>query len=329
MNADAVFEGGGVKGIAFIGALQVMEEHGYRWNRLAGTSAGSIVASLLSAGYTSHELQAIFEEFDYQSLLGRSRWSRLPLIGPACALLCKKGLYSNQPLELFIDSLLRRKGIRTFGDLPPEKLKLIVSDISDNRMLILPDDLTHFQIDPSTFPIARAVRMSSAIPFFFQPCRMHHSVTKEAHYTVDGGLLSNFPVWLFDTPAQPRWPTFGFRLSAPPPDGEDGPVTENKIIGILSYSKALVTTMLEAHDRLYVEKAQKVRTIFIPIRGIRATQFRLTPQMRRRMYQSGRDAASRFLATWDFTQYVKQFRTPPSQNGIKRGESSDRAGRGC
>jgi len=49
MKADAVFEGGGVKGIAFVGALQVMEQNGYTWEKLAGTSAGSIVAALVSA----------------------------------------------------------------------------------------------------------------------------------------------------------------------------------------------------------------------------------------------------------------------------------------
>ena len=55
--ADAVFEGGGVKGIALVGAVAVAEEKGYRWANLAGTSAGAIVASLLAAGYTGAEFR--------------------------------------------------------------------------------------------------------------------------------------------------------------------------------------------------------------------------------------------------------------------------------
>lgn len=315
LNADAVFEGGGVKGIAFIGAIQVMEEEGYRWQKLAGTSAGSIIASLLSAGYNGDELYAIFKHFDFASLLERRGWRSIPLLGPLWSLLTQKGIYPGQRLEQFVDDLLRRKGIRTFGDLPPDKLKIIVSDISEYRMLVLPDDLVHFQLNPLTFPIARAVRMSSALPYFFQPVLLRHAVSKNVHYLVDGGLLSNFPVWLFDV-EQPRWPTFGFRLSSPPPgeqleEAESAEHEEGKrnITGLLSYSKSLLITMLEAHDRLHVKQAEAVRTIFIPTRGIRSTQFRMSPQMRENIYRSGRAAAERFVRQWDYAQYLKTFRT--------------------
>ena len=60
-RVDAVFEGGGVKGIALVGAAAVVEAAGYRFNNLAGTSAGAIVAALLGAGYTAAELQSILD----------------------------------------------------------------------------------------------------------------------------------------------------------------------------------------------------------------------------------------------------------------------------
>ena len=50
-SADAVFEGGGVKGIAFVGALEAAAEVGItRWVNVAGTSAGAIVAALIAVG---------------------------------------------------------------------------------------------------------------------------------------------------------------------------------------------------------------------------------------------------------------------------------------
>jgi len=55
MEYDLVFEGGGAKGIAFVGALQAFERHGHKPRRLIGTSAGSITACLIAAGYTSQE----------------------------------------------------------------------------------------------------------------------------------------------------------------------------------------------------------------------------------------------------------------------------------
>src|SRR5262245_45630481 len=48
---DGVFEGGGAKGAAFVGALDAMEKHTLWFQRVAGTSAGSIVAALVAAGY--------------------------------------------------------------------------------------------------------------------------------------------------------------------------------------------------------------------------------------------------------------------------------------
>lgn len=57
LKADAVFEGGGVKGIGLVGAIAVAEEYGYRFVNVAGSSAGAIVAALLAAGYSAAEIK--------------------------------------------------------------------------------------------------------------------------------------------------------------------------------------------------------------------------------------------------------------------------------
>ena len=61
---DMVFEGGGAKGTAFVGALEVLFAAGHKHRRLVGTSAGAITATLLGAGYSP-------QEFHY--FLGRAR----------------------------------------------------------------------------------------------------------------------------------------------------------------------------------------------------------------------------------------------------------------
>ena len=53
LQADLVLEGGGVRGIGHVGALSVMEEQGYSWQHIAGTSAGAYVAALLAAGHSA------------------------------------------------------------------------------------------------------------------------------------------------------------------------------------------------------------------------------------------------------------------------------------
>ena len=143
--------------------------------------------------------------------------------------------------------------------------------------------------------------MSSSIPFFFQPALLKKP--SQTHYIVDGAVLSNYPVWLFDVEGTPRWPTIGFRLQ-----DDQGKRKEDRIKGLFSFTRSLLSTMLDAHDRLYVEKAKAVRTVFINTLGVRTTQFQLPPEMKQQLFSSGESAARVFLEHWDFDDYVKVFR---------------------
>ncbi len=62
MKYDIVFEGGGAKGMAFVGAYRALAERGHAYDRLLGTSAGAITATLLAAGYSVQEMQATLSE---------------------------------------------------------------------------------------------------------------------------------------------------------------------------------------------------------------------------------------------------------------------------
>ena len=72
LKADAVFEGGGVKGIGLVGAVAVAEEKGYHWVNVAGTSAGAIVATLLAAGYTAQGVVTILQ-WEFKMAFGHRR----------------------------------------------------------------------------------------------------------------------------------------------------------------------------------------------------------------------------------------------------------------
>src|SRR4051812_31491765 len=89
---DAVFEGGGVKGIGLVGAASVVENRGYTWGNLAGTSAGAIVASLFAAGYTCEELKSVVGSLDYNKFKDPTFLDRIPLLGPLLNILIKKGI---------------------------------------------------------------------------------------------------------------------------------------------------------------------------------------------------------------------------------------------
>ncbi|MBI2868728.1 MAG: patatin-like phospholipase family protein [Chloroflexi bacterium] len=322
--ADAVFEGGGVKGIGLAGAVAVAEEKGYRWSNLAGTSAGGIVASLLAAGYSGVELKDIISKVDYTRFKDCRGPGRLPVIGPISSLLFRKGMYEGRYFESWLRGLLREKNVRTFADLVIEefkeddryrfKLRVIASDVTRGRMLVLPQDAAQFGMKPEDLDVAAAVRMSMSIPFFFEPVIFRNRKARQSSYIVDGGVLSNFPVWLFDTESDvPAWPTFGFKLVEP----EEG--APRRIRGPVSLLAALFGTMMEAHDARYIENEQFVRTIPIPTLGVKTTEFNITTERTEALYHSGRRAAEEFLATWNFEEYTNKYRrgkAPPRRRAL-------------
>ena len=184
---------------------------------------------------------------------------------------------------------------------------MIASDLTARSMLVLPRDAGQLGLDPDELEIAEAVRMSMSIPIFFKPMIAGGagagavSGSGPPHVIVDGGLLSNYPIWLFDAPAgqRPQFPTFGMLLVAPgptapllatPPSAAELP----RVGGNIAFLKAIVDTMMEAHDRLYVQQADYARTIPIPTLGVRTTEFDITPAQTAALFESGRSAA----ATW-------------------------------
>ncbi len=168
-------------------------------------------------------------------------------------------------------------------------------------MLVLPRDASALGYEnPDDLDVALAVRMSMSIPIFFEPVRFTHLKTGREHLIVDGGMLSNYPVWIFDA-KEPLWPTFGLRLIEPDPktplaQGISRRVApRRKILAVVDYLRSLVDTMMAAHDRLYIEQSDFDRTIAIDTLGVRTTEFDLTEERAMKLFESGRTAAKKFL----------------------------------
>lgn len=295
MKADAVFEGGGARGIAFVGAIQAMEEEKVQWQRIAGTSAGAVIAALLASGYKSYEIRKHLSELDFSKLRGRTFINRIPIFGSLLELIIHLGIYKNDYLETWVDSLLSEKGIKTFADLPDGKLKIIASDVSNGQMLILPDDLSRYRMTPADIKVSTAVMMSTSIPFFYRPV-IWKSKDRNKSYILDGALLSNFPIWIFDTD-HPRFPTFGFRFVKEK-------VNINAVIPTpLHLFKNIFKTMLQAHDLRHLKEETFERTIQIPTGDINVTDFELNKDEIDFLYRSGYTSTKEFLSKWDFEQY--------------------------
>ncbi|MDA7026981.1 patatin-like phospholipase family protein [Bacillus sp. CLL-7-23] len=290
MYIDGVFSGGGMKGIALVGAYETLEEKGFRFKRLAGTSAGSIIASFITAGYTSLEIRQIIEELNELELLDQ-RYSFYPLkILKWVSIYWRLGLYKGDKLESWIAEKLRAKGISVFGDFEKGKLKLIASDLTNGRMIVLPDDLTKYGLNPDRFSVARAVRMSCSIPYFFQPVKLKSSAGVSV--VVDGGVLSNFPIWLF--PDKKR-PVLGVTLM---PNIKEKP--KNVVNNAFELFGALFETMREAHDARHISSKHERNIIFLPVEEIVSTEFTVSKEKKLALIELGKKRTEIFLKQWTY-----------------------------
>jgi NTE family protein len=324
MDADLVLEGGGVKGIGLVGAYSALKEAGYTFHRIAGTSAGAIVGALIAAGMEPEQLQTVMRSVDYGRFQDASCIDRFGSVGKGLSILFEKGIYEGRYLVEWLDGLLTTLGKRTFGDLriddpnsslPPEKAyKLVVmtSDVTRGELVRLPWGYPDYGLKADNQLVADAVRASMSIPFFYKPLRFTGSddAGKQVRsYMVDGGMLSNFPIEVFDRTdgKPPRWQTFGIKLSAKPPLRV---LQRFDVKGTFGLARAMVGTMTNFHDQMHIaDPSVLARTMFVDTGQVKATDFDIDEPTQDMLFQHGLSGAQKFLAAWDFAGYVAQYRS--------------------
>jgi NTE family protein len=140
---------------------------------------------------------------------------------------------------------------------------------------------------------------------------------------VDGGTLSNFPVWLFDVEAPTQQllrPTFGFTLKGGRGVGAGFNVLARRMPWAVRFGFDIFHTSQEAWDTRFVSRSTRVRTIAVDAGNIATTQFNLTKDDQALLLRNGRDAAKRFLDRFDLADYENTFRRrfvddPATNNG--------------
>jgi NTE family protein len=203
LRCDLALEGGGVKGIALVGAVLVLDEAGYKIQRVAGTSAGAIAASLIAAiverGRSMIDLKTYLDSMEFAKFMPDGKIHKFldriaGHVGDVTAdfgiLLTRMGLYPGTYLYDWLGPILKDLDVETFGQLritqdddagmslPVERrYRLLVhtSDVSRRVLARLPWDYDRYGKQRDTMAIVDAVRASMSIPFFFEPFRMDAS----------------------------------------------------------------------------------------------------------------------------------------------------------
>ena len=202
---NLVFEGAGIRGIAYCGALSEMEERGLNKGikRVAGTSAGAIMAMAVSVGYTSHELADIiantnfkvFNDGKYFFAGGINRTNKY------------FGWYRSKQFDSWLGKLIEQKTGNadiTFAELHHRGFTdLFITGTCLNKQRLI---VFSYETYPS-MRVRDAVRISMSIPVYFEAVFItpegkiinHPKDKQNLDVMVDGGFTGNFPIRIFDS----------------------------------------------------------------------------------------------------------------------------------
>jgi NTE family protein len=326
---NLVFEGGGVKGIAYVGALDVLEKRDILQEivRIGGTSAGAINAILLGLGFSLEETKGVLSSLDFNRFMDDS-WG---FVRDADRLIKEFGWYKGDFFRDWIGKLIKEKtgnSESTFADIESMKktkgfksLYFMGTNLSTSFSEVFSAEHT------PRFCIADAVRISMSIPLFFAAKR-----SSRGDVYVDGGVLDNYPVKLFDrkkylesdnfskpeyykrinsTFAEADRPiseyvynkeTLGFRLDTEEEisifrDHAEPP--HHKVDNFFDYTWALIHTVIEAQQSYHLHSDDWSRTVYIDTLGVKTTDFNLSDSKKEELVNSGRDGALQYFKWYD------------------------------
>jgi NTE family protein len=317
--------------------------------RIGGASAGAISGFLIGVGYSVEEVEQLFTDIDFLQFLDGERKddfliikNKLPKVSPAFSfqlffqqlmhnpmryrkvlykLQTDTGLFSGECFREWVEKkLFEKTGIKhiTFAELAQLKqensnikdLYFIGTNIATSRSEIFSHEHTPDMI------ISDAVRISVSLPFLFMSHHFYEKkagkrvLTKEGHFYIDGGVIDNYPIWLFDSakylsssaqlyrrgmPLTINPETLGFRLIFAErnlPKVHESPDTIKASAfpakkGFLTFVLALMACYVEKQESDHWHRSDFIRTIYIDATYSSMFDFDLTADARKMLVAAG------------------------------------------
>ena len=291
-----VFEGGGIRGVAFGGSLRFMEEYDLDKNieGLAGSSAGAIVAACVAVGYTSQEIIDVMSNTDF-NLFKDDSWG---VVFDIIRLFTQYGIYKGDAFyKWFADMMEKKTGKAniTFKEVYERYGKtLVITGSCLNRAQSY--FFHHLDENYENMQVALAVRISMSIPLYYKAVKLGEDTM------VDGGVLNNYPINVFDGEyiGDPgvtdtmidNSTTVGFKLMT---ESEKTDATlyhvDEKIDGPVEYGKAFINAMLIQIERGHIRDGYWKRTVCINTHDVSSLDFDLAPEKKKMLIHEGYIAA--------------------------------------
>ncbi|MCP5094379.1 MAG: hypothetical protein GY943_02370 [Chloroflexi bacterium] len=326
---NLAFQGGGIKTLAYQGAITVLEARGIlpQIERVTGTSAGAVAALLVCFRLSAKETNQIFSSIDYSQIpaLKSSRdlsWQPPRLLEPQVdrlianfdalkRLFFQYGWYANERgynwLHDTIGAQCDGNGRATFGEFRDRgfrDLHVVATNITDKTVEIF---CPHSTPDVA---VADALLMSQTLPLFFESVKFDGTQLGQGDYYGDGGVLNNFPIHVFDRRMYAtenewfingnNWETLGLRMYTP----DDCPGQNRPITSLTGYIAHLFEALIDQQDAVFENnRADKLRTINISNCCVGLTDFHIksdpTDEMFQKLLLAGEEGTIAYLDAYN------------------------------
>jgi len=317
---NLVMEGGGIRGLAYSGALEILEQKGILKNidRVAGSSAGAIAGLMVSLGYNSFEIDSILKTLKIQNFNDGKFF-----VGKIKRVKKEYGVFKGVRFEKWLAQLIEFKTGNaniTFNQL--HQLHLTSKAFKD--FYCTGTNITRQRLEILSWKswpnmkLSTAVHISSCIPFYFKPVPidntgneipLNDSSTKYDLY-VDGGMLCNYPICMFDSCVDGDNPltsdkvifnlqTLGLKLERGEQikefDKNDEGIAPYQIKNMKEYSGAIMNLMMESINRKPGLANEKGRTIYISYGDISGKLRKVSFNEKKFLHDNGVSAVDKFF----------------------------------
>lgn len=314
---NLIFQGGGVLGIMYAGAIQQMGIMGKldKIQRVSGTSAGAIAATVLALGCNSEDAMKIIKAIPFKKMMD----DNFGMVRDLLRLVTKYGISKGEFFLDWLGDLIRDQGLSpdiTFQELRDAKVGPDLY-VTATNLTYQKHQIFSWETSPD-IPVRNAVRMSMSVPYFFK------AVRHNGDYMVDGGLIYNLPIDLFDNikycndstlasssqtyesdlhDTDPNYffnnETLGFKINRTDKKQQSIKKKPRLIKNIFDYSAAITDLLYQTSSLHNLNPEDTKRLIPVSSLGVESLDFKVSEQEIEMLAEEGKNAVIQFFKKQD------------------------------
>ncbi len=305
---NLIFEGAGIRGVAYAGAIQELERRGAlnHLEKVGGTSAGAITAMALSLGYTGEEIEKLIGDTKFRQFND----GKFIFVGGISRMFRKYGWYRHDKFRKWLGGIIEEKTgnpditLQAMHDSGYIDIYVTTTLLEQQKVEVL-----SFEKYPA-MKLIDAIQVSMSIPLYFESIYMNErgKLVNPRTYdgtkflVFDGGLIANFPIYIFDRYEDGKRienkHTIGLRIDVDvqiKADSLSGGIAPMEVSDLSTYIAAVYNLTIESLNRQSLSDADWMRTISISCGDVGPKIRKLKPDEKKQLVQNGINGVKRYF----------------------------------